>query len=52
MPINTTIDLHVTTFILSLILTVRLTLTLQPYPDPTNPNHTDPDINHNPEVQI
>jgi len=36
--------LHVTALTLSLILTLRQTLTLPPYPmsKPTNPNPTDP----------
>ena len=42
------LNLHVTTLTLSLIVT----LTLQSYPNPTYPNHVDPDPNRNPDVQI
>jgi len=47
-PINVffgaSLDLHVTTLTLSLILTLtaRLTQTLQPYPNPNNPTNPEP----------
>ena len=38
------LDLHITMLTLSVILTLRLALTIQPYlnPNPTNSNHADP----------
>ena len=36
MQIGASLDLHVTTFTLSIIVIIRLTL--QPYPNPTDPN--------------